>query len=369
MLLFKKLRFKLALKWWESERYDESIRLLGRLVDAGYHPAYVEYLKRIWGDGSMYDQFTRVMAKGILEKDLDCMYFDLWKTFSNRPDDDEYWEKIKSLAEMGQKTAVEILVSHNSQKEKLKPYVITEKCPDDELVNAELTNDEFNAEVFSKKRHLERRNISKGIGASYGAVREALMTVDWKSLGIRLMDGLTKNSWMLDDSEKESEISRHSMYLMKKLSDEKFMTLRIGDHTSNLGDYYKYRRMYVPSTRDYANMSIIFHGDREQNAQLKYSFRFRQETADPCVTVRDEDFLVYKPFPYTFVHYIPGLILDIRPLIDSIIEWFDNNGEKAFINPYRCDETSACARIQRGWATIETWDIKYERRRQEQANK
>ena len=27
----------------------------------------------------------------------------------------------------------------NSQKEKLKPYVITEKCPDDELVNAELT--------------------------------------------------------------------------------------------------------------------------------------------------------------------------------------------------------------------------------------
>jgi hypothetical protein len=212
---------------------------------------------------------------------------------------------------------------------------------------------------------LERRRIEKGLLApSYAEIVAQLMPLLPKEL--KVLTGMTKNAWSLNEDEKHD--AQHSFYVMKLVGDG-FMTLRIGNHTSNLGDYYKYRWMYVPSSHDFSNLCIMLHGDREQNDRQKYSFRFCARTADPCVTVRDEDFWRYRPFMYTIMHYIPGLIPDVRPLSDAIIEWFSNNGKQPFIDPYRNIENGPSARMTAGVATIETWDIKYERRRREQTEK
>lgn len=238
------------------------------------------------------------------------------------------------------------------------------------LENAELTNEEFNATIFTKKRMLERKRLEKNPSEvlSYSDIKDALMKR--MPADVRIMEGLTKNSWMFDETEKEQKAECHSIYIMKKLDDERWMTLRIGDHTSNIGDYYKYRRMYVPSSRPYANMCIMLHGDREQLSGMKYSFRFNSTTADPCVTVRDEDFQVYRPFMYTLVHYVPGLITDVDALCNAINEWIDGLGLIPFQNPY-LDESddNPTARVTGGLVKIETWDIKYARRKREAEKK
>lgn len=236
------------------------------------------------------------------------------------------------------------------------------------LKNETLTNEEFNGTVFSKKRMLERKYISKGNALSYTDIKNEI--IQHLPEDVRIMEGLTKNSWMFDENEREQKAAAHSIYIMKKLDDAHWMTLRIGDHTSNIGDYYKYRRLYVPSTRPYANMCIMLHGDREQLSGMKYSFRFNQKTSDPCVTVRDEDFQVYRPFMYTLVHYIPGLIDNVGVLCDAINEWLDGNGLVPFKNPYSEDsDRNPVARITGGLVKIETWDIKYARRKRESENK
>jgi hypothetical protein len=236
------------------------------------------------------------------------------------------------------------------------------------VVNNELNNEAFNAKIFSPLRMKERRLLEKGepVLSYQDIVLEIVKEVKARVLGVWVMEGLTKNAWSLSEDEEEDARNRHSIYMMKRVEGGKWMTLRIGDHTSNLGDYYKYRRMFVPSDRDYANLSIMLHGDREQNAELKYSFRFRAETADPCVTVRDEDFQSYRPFMYTLVHYVPGLIDNISMISDAIVKWFSMNGMEPYRDPWRHDENGPTARITAGPATIETWNIKYERRKREQ---
>ena len=255
-------------------------------------------------------------------------------------------------------------------------YVDWEMSATGMLVNAHLSNEEFNATVFSQKRLLERRRIGNGEALSFVDIKDALV----KSLppDVRVMEGLTKDSWKYDDAEKRQKAECHSVYVMKRLDDGRWMTLRIGDHTSNLGDYYKYRRMYVPSSRPFANMCIMLHGDHEQLGGMKYSFRFNAATADPCVTVRDEDFQVYRPFMYTLVHYIPGLIIDVDALCREVNGWLDGCGLVPFYNPYAdgsdaqgddYDVANPTARISAGLAKIETWDIKYARRRREAMKK
>ena len=69
-------------------------------------------------------------------------------------------------------------------------------------------------------------------------------------------------------------------------------------------------------------------------------------------------------------HFIPGLIDDNgKKLSDEINKWFNANCKKQFYPVYTDkkseDDTSymACARIQAGWTNVETWDMKYARRR------
>lgn len=326
----------------------------------------IDRLWQLWGEASLYDLCMSEMNEGIARGDIDCMYFDVWRRFSNRPADEEYWREIYALAEKGQKEAQHAVECHeHPELLKIKPWLVDDRLPDCELLNNTISNEDFNANVFSPLRMLERRRIEKRLLApSYAEIVAQLMPLLPKEL--KVLTGMTKNAWSLNEDEKHD--AQHSFYVMKLVSDG-FMTLRIGNHTSNLGDYYKYRRMYVPSSHDFSNLCIMLHGDREQNDRQKYSFRFCARTADPCVTVRDEDFWRYRPFMYTIMHYIPGLIPDVQPLADAIIEWFSNNGEQPFIDPYRNIENGPSARMTAGVATIETWDIKYERRRREQAEK
>ena len=326
----------------------------------------IDRLWQLWGEASLYDLCMSEMNEGIARGDIDCMYFDVWRRFSNRPADEEYWREVYALAEKGQQEAMHAVECHeHPELLKIKPWPIDDRLPDCELLNNTISNEDFNAKVFSPLRMLERRRIEKGLPApSYAEIVAQLMPLLPKEL--KVLTGMTKNAWSLNEDEKHD--AQHSFYVMKLVGDG-FMTLRIGNHTSNLGDYYKYRRMYVPSSHDFSNLCIMLHGDREQNDRQKYSFRFCARTADPCVTVRDEDFWRYRPFMYTIMHYIPGLIPDVQPLADAIIEWFSNNGEQPFIDPYRNIENGPSARMTAGVATIETWDIKYERRRREQAEK
>jgi hypothetical protein len=37
------------------------------------------------------------MNEGIARGDIDCMYFDVWRRFSNRPADEEYWRESMHL--------------------------------------------------------------------------------------------------------------------------------------------------------------------------------------------------------------------------------------------------------------------------------
>ena len=326
----------------------------------------IDRLWELWGEASLYDLCMSEMKEGIARGDIDCMYFDVWRRFSNRPADEEYWREVYALAEKGQQEAMHAVECHeHPELLKIKPWPVDDRLPDCELLNNTISNEDFNANVFSPLRMLERRRIEKELPApSYAEIVAQLMPLLPKEL--KVLTGMTKNAWSLNEDEKHD--AQHSFYVMKLVSDG-FMTLRIGNHTSNLGDYYKYRRMYVPSSHDFSNLCIMLHGDREQNDRQKYSFRFCARTADPCVTVRDEDFWRYRPFMYTIMHYIPGLIPDVQPLADAIIEWFSNNGEQPFIDPYRNIENGPSARMTAGVATIETWDIKYERRRREQAEK
>jgi hypothetical protein len=428
-----------ALEIWSLGYFDQSINILRNLVAAGYEPAYPEFLKRIWGDGNYYSEFSAVLEDGIRRNFKDCVYINLWKDFSNRPADDEYWERLNPLVDAGQKDALlaqglknfydaktddEVVAAINMMVTALPLHtaemnlsmiwatkgdhlvfsergghirrIMMKNIPEDVLyncimkpfvpmrphrpsfdipdicVNHVMTNEDFNAQVFSPKRMLERRLIEKNDShvLNYSEIISILMElISASDIKLRVMEGLTKNAWSLSDEEHSAAESRHSVYLMKETSDRRWMTLRLGDHTSNTGDYYKYRRMFLPSTRDNANMCIMFHGDTEQNQELKYSFRFRAETSDPCVTVRDEDYQLYEPFMYTLVHYIPGLIEDIRPLADAIIKWFKGDGLIPFENPYLDEPSSPLARINGGIVNIETWDIKYKRRRKEQEAK
>lgn len=429
---------KAALDLWEMGDYKSSIDILRNLIAANYELAYIEFLKRIWGDGNYYDEFSAVLEDGIRKNYKDCVYFKLWKDFSNRPADDEYWERLKPLVAAGQKDALiaqglkdfqeartdediisslkmiadamphetaamnlsmiwatkgdhkifsergghirRLMMKHIPEKTLneaiISPFVSFRPHPvvSEEIplicVNHTMTNEDFNANVFSPKRMLERRLIEKGTEPvlSYREITKQIMS-ELNLKGLRVMEGLTKNAWSLSDDEQETAGTRHSIYLMKKTSDRRWMTLRLGDHTSNTGDYYKYRRMFLPSTRDNANLCIMFHGDTEQNAQMKYSFRFKAETADPCVTVRDEDYQHYGPFIYTLVHYIPGLIKTVSPLVEAISKWFDGDGLVPFENPYPEAPDSPLARINGGMVSIETWNFKYERRRKEQEAK
>ena len=419
----------LAQSLLNNGRFRDALIILETLVDEHYLPAYPIYLWAIWGDGNYYQRFIDAIEDGIHRGSLDCQYIKLWKDFANRPAVDEYWTEIDRLAMLEQKNALlaaglneylygdkvssvrMICQAHpcRSSVEVLSyiykfgrpehkriiteligtfkladepaipfesyPYPYKNECPVQNYLNAELTNEEFNATVFTQLRMMERKRIEKNGALSYSDIKDVIVT----NLpdGICMMEGLTKNSWSLDDYEQSEAENRHSVYLMKRLDDGKWMTLRIGDHTSNIGDYYKYRRMYVPSSRPYANLCIMFHGDREQNAQLSYALRFRRKTADPCVTVRDEDFQVYRPFYYTLMHYVPGLITDIQPLIEAIRDWFNGDGNEPFQDPYYTlyDEVAGIsndgpsARLNGGLVTIETWDIKYNRRKKEAEEK
>lgn len=429
-------RLTIALQKWDAGQWDESICDLRTLVrQYQYMPAYPEYLWRIWGDGRYYDEFIETLERGIALGSADCEYIKLWKEFSNRPSDDEYWQRIESLSMRSQPDAmlavaldlflkgmktngidllcniysvtehpervralkevrsfmysncdnkgrVEITkrlgateIVENVRYESYPPFnnEYVEWFPYRYLYNEKLSNEEFNGTVFSKKRMLERKRMAKQETMTYEQIKDAIIRA--MPDDVRVMDGLTKNSWMFSEVEQQQRAEQHSAYLMKRLPSGKYMTLRIANHTMNTGDYYKYRRMYVPSSLPYANMCIMFHGDREQNAEMKYSFRFEAQTADPCVTVRDADYQVYRPFMYTIVHYIPGLITDLQPLIDEILAWFDGFGEDPFCNPYeeqtdefpfwKISDDNPTARITGGLATIETWDLKYERRRRQ----
>lgn len=421
-------RLKCAINLWDEGFVNDSILELHRLVyDEDYLLAYPEYLRRIWGDGQHYDEFNQLLEHGIEEGSLACEYLKVWKEFSNRPGDDEYWNRIGTLACKGQKNALlalgmrylqfhqyemalkymndaypcmssfenltrmypyykskesffkkvipncrrcvrrlenkQLLLSTDPLDVQLKPWQVNT----DKLFSNEITNEEFNASVFSRLRMLERKKILKGTAVmSYSQIVDELIHKLRSFPDLYIMTGLTKNSWSLSDNEKDSAKERSSIYVMKH-TERGWMTLRIGDHTPNMQDYYKYRRMFIPSTERYANMCLMFHGDREQDEQLSYSFRFRPETADPCVTVRDEDFVIYKPFMYMLVHYIPGLIESIDPIVENIRKWFDGDGQKVYVDPWVNTQSTGnadgpLARITSGCVTIETWKMKYDRR-------
>ena len=421
-------RLKCAIDLWDEGFVNDSILELHRLVyDEDYLLAYPEYLRRIWGDGQHYDEFNQLLEHGIEEGSLACEYLKVWKEFSNRPGDNEYWDRIGTLARKGQKNALlalgmrylqfhqyemalkymndaypcmssfenltriypyykskesffkkvipncrrwvrrlenkQLLLSTDPLDVQLKPWQVNT----DKLFNNEISNEEFNAHVFSRLRMLERKKILKGTASmSYSQIVDELIHKLRSFPDLYIMTGLTKNSWSLSDTEKDSAKERSSIYVMKH-TERGWMTLRIGDHTPNMQDYYKYRRMFIPSTERYANMCLMFHGDREQDEQLSYSFRFRPETADPCVTVRDEDFVIYKPFMYMLVHYIPGLIESIDPIVESIRKWFDSGGESPYVDPWVNTQSTGnadgpLARITSGCVTIETWKMKYDRR-------
>ena len=414
----------LALDCWNKQAWDVSIRLLKSLVDASYLPAFPEYLWRIWSDGYYIQEFNEILEKGIRLGSKDCEYIKVWKEFANRPATQEYWDVIINLAENHrQKNALLALGLHKYlcysnreegiammcesygcraslenlsmvyhygyqserellkkllTEEQLKKVINTLSVPIEPhhykfrtpfraafMVNSKLTNDYFNGTVFTALRHEERKRIAKGIAPTFSDIKETILS----NLpgDVKVIEGLSKNSWSFTSQEQyDKEFERHSLYLTKQLEDGKWMTLRIGDHTPNTGDYYKYRRMYEPSAQDNANLCIMLHGDREQEAGLSYSFRFRPETSDPCITVRDEDFQCYQPFYYTIAHFIPGLIDDNgKKLSDEINKWFDASCKKQFYPVYTEKESSfmACARIQAGWTNVETWDMKYARRR------
>ncbi len=436
---YKNQLLRHSVKCWANGDYDTSLKILKELITDSFIPAYPEYLWRIWGIGNLYDEFTTILNEGISKGSIDCEYLQLWKEFSNRPADNEYWEKIDKLVEKNQTNAmlakslhlfltgnksagVNLLCDiyeHLSSEEKENPILsstrslievrsymyrrsdpklkleITKRLGTTKLVdnvdyvhyddkntikfindlplyNNYLSTDEFN-KLFGKKCLKERNCINRGdiekikylrkrIGYTYEEIKNIIIN----SLpdDIKVIDGLTKNSWMLNEDEKEQKSHQHSVYLVRRLEDGKFMTLRLSNHTMNMNDYFKYRRMYIPSSLPYANMCIMFHGDREQKFELKYSSKFNAITADPCITVRDEDFQSYRPFMYTLVHYIPGMIDDFQSLINEIIRWFNGNGETPFIDPYREkeDDNKPTVRITGGLTKIETWDLKYSRR-------
>ena len=407
-----------ALSLWDSGEISKSLLILRDLVEKDYLPAFPEYLWRIWGHGNYYDEFTATLERGISLSSHDCEYIRIWKEYSNRPGDTGYWSEIERLASLKQKNAMLALglneFLHGNRERGIRlvcdargarswneniSYIMRKSSPAQRILitslagpirlmqnvefenypygslpivhykNAyEMTNEEFNSTIFTELRNLEKKRIQKmGDDAfSYRKFREMFKQSGVISSGGAIfIEGLSKNAWSIEDENKESEAERHSMYITKKTTDGKWMTLRIGDHTSNLGDYFKYRRMYVPSSRPYANLCIMLHGDREQTAGMKYSFRFRAATADPCVTVRDEDFQVYRPFDYEIVHYVPGLIERPERLINAIKQWLDGDGLLEFRDPFRDDDVCPTARVIAGPATIETWDIKYARRRRE----
>lgn len=428
-------RLKCAINLWDEGFVNDSILELHRLVyDEDYLLAYPEYLRRIWGDGQHYDEFNQLLEHGIDEGSLACEYLKVWKEFSNRPGDDEYWNRIGTLARKGQKNSQlalgmrylqvqqyemalkcmndaypcmssfenltrmypyykskefffkkvipncrrwvhrlesqQLLIQTDSSDVQLKPWPVNT----DKLFDNEISNEEFNAHVFSRLRMLERKKILKGTAVmSYSQIVDELIHKLRSFPDLYIMTGLTKNSWSLSDNEKDSAKERSSIYVMKH-TEKGWMTMRIGDHTPNMQDYYKYRRMFIPSTERYANMCLMFHGDREQDEQLSYSFRFRPETADPCVTVRDEDFVIYKPFMYMLVHYIPGLIESIDPIVENIRKWFDGDGRKVYVDPWSNhqsteNEVRPLARITSGCVTIETWKMKYDRRENSRRDK
>ena len=317
-------RLKCAIDLWDEGFVNDSILELHRLVyDEDYLLAYPEYLRRIWGDGQHYNEFNELLEHGIEEGSLACDYLKVWKEFSNRPGDDEYWNRIGTLARKGQKNSQlalgmrylqvqqyemalkcmndaypcmssfenltrmypyykskesffkkvipncrrwvhrmenqQLLIQTDSSDVRLKPWLVNT----DKLFDNEISNEEFNAHIFSRLRMLERKKILKGTAVmSYSQIVDELIHKLRSFPDLYIMTGLTKNSWSLSDSEKDSAKERSSIYVMKH-TERGWMTMRIGDHTPNMQDYYKYRRMFIPSTERYANMCLMFHGDRE----------------------------------------------------------------------------------------------------------
>ena len=146
------------------------------------------------------------MNEGIARGDIDCMYFDVWRRFSNRPADEEYW-RVYALAEKGQQEAMHAVECHEQNSE-VKPWPVDDRLPDCELLNNTISNEDFNANVFSPLRMLERRRIEKGLPApSYAEIVAQLMPLLPKEL--KVLTGMTKNAWSLNEDEKHDA---HSFY-------------------------------------------------------------------------------------------------------------------------------------------------------------
>ena len=74
------------------------------------------------------------------------------------------------------------------------------------------------------------------------------------------------------------------------------------------------------------------------------------------------------------VHYIPGLIESIDPIVESIRKWFDGEGRKVYVEPWVNTQSTGnadgpLARITSGCVTIETWKMKYDRRENSRRDK
>jgi hypothetical protein len=129
-----------------------------------------------------------------------------------------------------------------------------------------------------------------------------------------------------------------SYYYKKLLDDDKYSTLRIGNHAPTMRMYYIHSNGKVPTSKIHGNLSIMFYGINEVENKQKYILR--NEKSKNMLKVYEKDFMLFKPFRLHHVHYRTGYMTVERfdMLKHALEQWGSGNGEVAFVNPFGKDE-------------------------------
>lgn len=161
--------------------------------------------------------------------------------------------------------------------------------------------------------------------------------LDFQRLNAGIKDAIASNYRYAEGNANNTNNradNEYSNYYRKQLSDGKWMCLRISDHSPDIyKTYLQFTRQLIPSSNPFANICLMFYGNKEQHSGRKMSFKITDKL--PRLIVTEEELEMFRDFDYTIYHFIPGMIEEneIQKMVESINTWFSGDGNVEYINP------------------------------------
>ncbi len=184
-----------------------------------------------------------------------------------------------------------------------------------------MTIQEFNNGNFPMYQKAEKFNVN---GLDFQRINRGIK--DAISSNYRYAEGNANNT-------NNKAADEYSNYYRKQLSDEKWMCLRISDHSPDIyKTYLQFTRQLIPSSNPFANICLMFYGNKEQHSGRKMSFKITDKL--PRLIVKEEELRLFHDFNYTIYHFIPGMIEEdeIQKMVESINTWFSGDGNVEYRN-------------------------------------